>query len=330
METDDKGVMTPGTVIRFIRSSSSAAYRWRHHRDSDRLPTGVSLSVYTHVDDDEGVRHVFEFFKRAWDSIHQWYGSSTRQISTRLRVRVYLTPIWKEMPTSGRDFSADNVHSGYTTYKRGLPSNIVIWRREEARKVIVHELLHFLGFHRWNDDSQERMNDRVRNVLREFLETRHGVRPAELPIISVIEGFVETMATLLNARLNTESPSTTTSYIASERDFSFRQGRKVYLHCLDVWRRGGSAGTRVGVWSYYVIKPLLLHDTNRSWFAEYVDRHNGRLDRTKPGHDGEELTQRICATLCGFLKTLETSSDLLSSQENQNTLRMTFGEPGKL
>jgi hypothetical protein len=54
-----------------------------------------------------------------------------------INVDIYLTDNKKKLPSKGTSITADNVNSGYTNF-----TNIVLYRKEEILKVLVHELAH--------------------------------------------------------------------------------------------------------------------------------------------------------------------------------------------
>ena len=70
--------------------------------------------------------------------------SESRDIS----IKYYPTKFKKKLPRNNTNFKTKHVNSGVnTSYKDSIKRDIIIFRYEEAPKVLVHELLHAYDFH---------------------------------------------------------------------------------------------------------------------------------------------------------------------------------------
>ena len=67
-----------------------------------------------------------------------------------LELRIYIMPSPFEKKWDGKgDIGPVHVNSGFTSFSRSTPSKntIVVFRKEESRKVLIHELIHALQLH---------------------------------------------------------------------------------------------------------------------------------------------------------------------------------------
>jgi hypothetical protein len=60
-----------------------------------------------------------------------------------LHIRIYLTPFKKLLPTKSKTIGPYNVNSGSTRVCTATQSTILIWRKEEWFKVLMHESFHY-------------------------------------------------------------------------------------------------------------------------------------------------------------------------------------------
>jgi len=60
-----------------------------------------------------------------------------------LHITIYLTPFKKLLPSKGQIIGPYNVNSGSTRVCTASSSNILIWRKEEWFKVLMHESFHY-------------------------------------------------------------------------------------------------------------------------------------------------------------------------------------------
>ena len=65
-----------------------------------------------------------------------------------ISIKYYPTKFKKKLPCDNTNFRTKHVNTGVTTsYKNSIKRDIIIFRYEEAPKVLVHELLHAYDFH---------------------------------------------------------------------------------------------------------------------------------------------------------------------------------------
>lgn len=167
---------------------------------------------------------------------------------------------------------------------RNTCNTVTLWRREEAPKTFLHEMMH--GFS-WDFEPPQEM-------VHEWATTRFRIDPTTE--IRFYEGYVETWATLLNCcfvhlkRVHTaagESPTSLQQLVDDERRFAVFQAAKVVAHsgfarwsdfCVPTTSNARTASVEpyfrqtTSAFSYYIVRALHLWDMG--WFL----RNFGRID----------------------------------------------------
>ena len=184
----------------------------------------------------------------------------------------YFPPMWNPY----------QINTGATM--RNTCNTVTLWRREEAPKTFLHEMMHGFG---WDFDHPQEM-------VHEWATTRFRIDPTTE--IRFYEGYVETWATLLNCcfvhlkRVDTaagESPTSLQQLVDDERRFAVFQAAKVVAQsgfarwsdfCVSTTSdaRTASVGPyfrqTTSAFSYYIVRALHLWDMD--WFL----RNFGRID----------------------------------------------------
>tara|TARA_Y100000389_G_C17470970_1_gene530788 strand:+ start:14310 stop:15164 length:855 start_codon:yes stop_codon:yes gene_type:complete len=167
---------------------------------------------------------------------------------THLTIVYYPTDYKKTFPTKNTMFDLHNVQSGYTTHNGNNTVEIIIFRFEEAPKVLTHELLHSFGIHCLHSSSFKQ------NI--EFRCTGLTMTKNQL----YDEALVETWATLL-----------TFDDINKQIKFSIKQAAKILRH-LDFetfdqfWypdtEKEYKLTTYPAIFPYYILKSAFLYNTD--------------------------------------------------------------------
>lgn len=91
-----------------------------------------------------------------WKQIFQAVGSPPNSCRSKgpYRVILFASPEQRRFPNPGEQVTEANVNGGYA-YPHD-PRSIVIYRKEEAARVLVHELLHACGTDDFNKSEEER------------------------------------------------------------------------------------------------------------------------------------------------------------------------------
>ncbi len=91
-----------------------------------------------------------------WKQIFQAFGSPPNECKSKgpYRVILFASSAERRFPNPGEKITEANVNGGYAYPKD--PRSIVIYRQEEATRVLVHELLHACGTDDFNKSEEER------------------------------------------------------------------------------------------------------------------------------------------------------------------------------
>lgn len=177
-----------------------------------------------------------------------------RSLSTHsilhLNINLILSPINKRI-TSGT-FDAYHVNSGYTTlHESPRSASVIIYRREEVIKVLIHELLHSFAMD-------------VKNYTRDVMLLKQMGFDFEIMTqrgIRLNEALTDAYACLLNVCLTSvvykHDFKLFTKLLAKERDYICRIGRHV-ADMLGIPNTHTYVET-THVLSYYVIKALIFN-----------------------------------------------------------------------
>ena len=173
-----------------------------------------------------------------------------------LILHVYLTDAKKKFPISTTsELGPLNVNTGYT-----VSNEIVIYRKEELIKVLIHELTHYVGL----DDIS--VPDAIEKQIQDHFNVTDSVYLRE----AITEFWACTMNiayyTILDLKLSHEKSKTTfkrrfVNHLIKETKFCEEQAHRV-VHRIG-YCEGKHHTEKTHVISYYVIKYIMLHHWNR-------------------------------------------------------------------
>lgn len=149
---------------------------------------------------------------------------------------IYMTVIptkFKKRLGKERKVDIDTINSGSSMMMRGVKSHMFVWRREELKKVFVHELVHSL----WGDQA-----------------LHNGMS----------ETYTEMNANILNVMFKNAEVSGRgwRSLLEKERTHSLKQCSKVY-DLLNVDHFEQVAGRKDNIVQYFVYRAGLMYELNR-------------------------------------------------------------------
>lgn len=274
------------------------------------------------------------------------YGSS--ECSNELKIHIYMTEMLKELPPNNYTvLNSLHVNSGFTT-SCSKNSEIVIFRREEWFKVLIHETFHNLGL----DFSIMNTSD-LQTKMREIFPIKSEML--------VFESYCEFWARMLNCAFasfimldDTSDYKTFKHYyeffIQLELIFSLFQANKIleflgltYSELYD--KDKVSQGVREtlyreksNVFCYYILTPLLMN--NYVDFISWCDTKNTSLLKFNPTYKNidelfdfikskhsdnefEERIEKISKIRNRLFKKLAVPSGGRNKNNILNTLRMT-------
>jgi hypothetical protein len=110
--------------------------------------------------------------------------------SSTLSIYIYLTDFEKRFPTrKGLPLDAEHVNTGLS-YHCAKTNDVVVYRREEWFKVLIHELFHAMGLSFIESDMPAGVDAAMQSVLQRMYAISHPVR--------VYETYCEIWARVLN------------------------------------------------------------------------------------------------------------------------------------
>jgi hypothetical protein len=173
---------------------------------------------------------------------------------TPLILHVYLTDAKKKFPKNLAQLGPLNVNTGYT-----VGNNIVIYRKEELIKVLIHELTHYVGL----DDIA--VPEDIEKQIRDHFNVTNSVYLRE----AITEFWACTMNiayyTYLDLKQHEKSKPIFkrrfVNHLIKETKFCEEQARRV-AHRIGYCEDKQHA-EKTHVISYYIIKYIMLHHWNR-------------------------------------------------------------------
>ena len=180
-------------------------------------------------------------------------------------VKIYFAPvdIPKKFPNS-EIFSPDSINSGGTTHE-GDNIYIILFRKEESDKVLIHELIHYLKLDFSMSDVYRRNINGINNrVISEF-----NVSPSYL-YINLFEALTDTLAIAFNSMFNCIiTKSDINDYFYTELIYSRTIAGNVLKHAgfmnvsdLMDTSQVNQLKQSTSVLAYYILKCSLLNNTD--------------------------------------------------------------------
>ena len=293
----------PATVIKHIDSTASIEVTYRfslkdrnmtvHFILENSLPANVS-ACDNHIKLIVHAMHVLTLY-------------SKKECSRNLNIFIYMTSLKKVLPkTNAHVLDQINANTAFT--RTCMPtSEIVIFRKEEWFKVLIHESFHNFGF-----DFADMNNHECHSKILEMFKVSSEV--------NLYEAYTEFWAEIINAcfcsffilqNINNvnEYLSNADFFINFERTYSFFQLVKTLdfmgLTYQDLYAsRNSKYKEKTNILAYYVIKTIMLH--NFQDFLSWCKRHNTSLFQFKK----DALTKM---DLCYFIESKYKSPSLLKN-----------------
>ena len=212
---------------------------------------------------------------------------SLHSCSRSLSLYIYLTPFKKKLPTDNRAVvGSSHVNTG-VTYHCKNDNELIVYRKEEWKKVLIHETFHSFGFD-FIDNNAKKIQDYVKSIF-----------PIKSDFL-IAEAYTETWSRILNAVFssyysltNKNDKETFILYsmfsLQCERLFSILQMMKVlkfmnmeYRDLITLNDMRCSALREMykedsNVLSYYVITSMFMNDYHN--FLAWCSKNNTNLFR---------------------------------------------------
>ena len=210
---------------------------------------------------------------------------ASKQCSKKITIYLYFTSMRKGLPTSNIDVLDEiNINTAFT-YTCPVDSEIVIFRKEEWFKVLIHETFHNFGLD-FSDMNMEQVNTHIKRL--------YDVESD----INLYESYTEFWARIMNSVFCSFFATKTISkledfltntefFINFERTYGFFQLAKVLdfmgLSYKDMYSKTEKSKTlrttlykeRTNVLSYYIITMVLMN--NYQLFLSWCNKNNLQL-----------------------------------------------------
>ena len=141
--------------------------------------TKVSLYVYHNKLNKKFVNEIIDLINfniKLFNKIH----------TPRNNIKIYmlLTNFKKTININkSKQLIGDNINTGYTqSFSDSNEDYIVLYRAEEIKKVLVHELIHLYNFHLFRNPNSNKINNLIKSTNKRF---------------SIFEAYTETFATII-------------------------------------------------------------------------------------------------------------------------------------
>jgi hypothetical protein len=241
---------------------------------------------------------------------------SNKKCSKNLTIFIYMTSLKKELPkTNAHILDQTNVNTAFTRTCL-TTSEIVIFRKEEWFKVLIHESFHNFGL----DFADMNNTECHAKILRMFKVSSE---------VNLFEAYTEFWAEIINACLCSflilqnkndvnEFLSNADFFINFERTYSFFQLVKTldfmgvtYTDLYSSSLRNSNYKEKSNILAYYIIKTILIH--NFQDFLSWCQTHNtSLLQFNKKGNKQIEM--------CNFIEQKYMSNTLLDNIYKSDTL----------
>jgi hypothetical protein len=248
---------------------------------------------------------------------------SSKKCSKNLTIYIYLTDMTKILPPNSTNYILDeiNVNTAFTTTcpSSNEISEIVIFRREEWFKVLIHETFHNFGL-----DFSDMNNTEVSNCILNIFKVKSKVNLYEC----YTEFWAEIMNSLFGVFVSLKYPleNNVDLFILSaykrieiERKYSFFQMIKILdfmkLKYNDLYSdknksiqlRLNNYKEETNVLSYYILKTVLFNKYSK--FMEWCKTNNNPLLQFNK-------TRINQLSFCNFIKTNYNTTSMIKNVNN--------------
>ena len=275
-------------------------------------------NITIHFVTEDGKPDIDMIYNRYVDAIYMWIyilsQYASKKCSNSLVIYLYFTSLEKVLPSSNMQVLDElNVNTAFTT-TCPRDSEIVVFRKEEWFKVLIHETFHNFGL-----DFSDMNNSEAHKCILDIFKIESNV--------NLYESYTEFWAEIMNAlfcsfytlknKRNIEGfLSNTTFYINFERTYSYFQLVKT-LHFMGLRYNdlfSNSKRSRIlrenlykektNVLSYYVIKAVLIN--NYQNFLYWCQDHNHSLIQFNK-------TSKNQKEYCEFIKSNYKSASMMEN-----------------
>ena len=226
-----------------------------------------SITTFLNNDTDETniESEIYEMEKRVVSFI-QWIQPTPDQLP--IKIFWFPTKFLKKIPTDKKSLDVNEINSACTIHYQIIPNSyVVLYRREEAKKVLFHELVHL--FH---------LDINIPSSLEYKIRNRYNLNLL-LPC-SLAETYAEFMGCLLNIYyISNGIPELFHTYLAIEQAFSLYQVNKILkFFYIDNINDLSKLNSDTNLMTYYFLKTALITHENITDFFYALIKNKLLLD----------------------------------------------------
>jgi hypothetical protein len=330
------------TKPKFFNSKSFPEMVRKHIDDHMMSELSYSFSLYERnikvhfIVENENVEEELEVYNRYIESIAMWLYIvnvyAPKECVKTINIYLYFTSLLKQLPSSNiLVLDENNVNTAFTT-TCPVDSEIVVFRKEEWFKVLIHE-----SFHNFGLDFSMMNSEPVNNCILNIFNVKSHVNS--------YEAYTEFWAEIINVlfcsffELKDKSDireflSICEFYINFERTYSFFQMVKTLrfmgLTYRDLYSKTEYAKVhrdnlykeKTNVLAYYVVKTVMLN--NFQGFLSWCSKHNfSLLDFKKTTGNQSEFCEFIRKNYKtrSMLDGVDESEEFLSKLKKKGNMK---------
>lgn len=239
---------------------------------------------------------------------------------TSIEIKLFLTNEKKKINKQYKCLGVDEVNTG-STY-RGDTKSIVIWRKEECKKVILHELCHslYLDF-----DIPDSYLNRIKQLFSIPEDTE--IRPYET--------YVETWANILLIAITSEELNKDVNTVLKEEIiYSIYQAAKILHHfgftCWEEFYKNKEKNYRdycqkSSILSYYIIKAAIIFNIDD--FITFCKNNNEHIMNYNKNNDNiHDRFVELIEKCCDNKEFQNILNNIIKTAHFDSSLRMTCNE----
>jgi len=296
----------PDKIYKFIKSETSITYKVSAYLNNKKV--NLFFTCYDNTKQDE----IFYYANYSLLVIYLLTLNTKNSCSKQLDIKIYLTPFKKIYP---KDINAilgpNEVNTGFSTIGCMDKSEIVIYRKEEWYKVLIHELMHNLNFDFATIDYGD-CREKLAKILN--LDINYEINETYCEIWARIISII--IAADLKSENYTDFQTIFGILMMEEIFFSLQQANKILKRVNSVKKFKEDTNA----YAYYVFTSGLM--VNYSNFVEWCYRNNTPIFNFNK-------TKTMCNNFCDLIinslddSTYNTLLTCLSKISSTDTLRMT-------
>ena len=296
----------PDEIYNFIKRETGITYKVSAFVNSRNI--NLFFTCYDNTKQDK----IFYYANYSLLVIYLLTLNSKNLCSKELNVKLYLTPFKKILPKDiNKILGPNEVNTGFSNIGCRNKSEIVIYRKEEWFKVLIHELIHNLNLDFALIDNSE-CREKFNSILK--LDINYEINETYCEIWARI--ILTLIASDLKSENYSEFKNIFDRLIIDEILFSQEQAVKILkmVDKVDNYKEDTNA------YAYYVLTSGLM--VNYAYFIEWCDKNNNPIFNFNKSKKSYISFCDLIINSCDDI-TYKTVISCLYKLKSASTLRMT-------